>query len=235
MSAAAEAILRDLASVEAERAQRRADAGHAAAVTALKAYQQQRFRRTYADLLASAEYAQAARFFLDELYGPRDFADRDAQFARVVPALVRLFGADLVDTVAALARLHALSEQLDGRMARVIALPIDAAGYGQAWRAVGTPAERERQIELTLRVGNDLERLTRKTLLRQSLRLMRGPAAAAGLGALQSFLECGFDTFRALRRPASFLACIADRERALAAALFDDAADGGGGVLGQLP
>ena len=46
---------------------------------------------------------------LDELYGPQDFSDRDAQFARVVPALVRLFPQELVETVAVLARLHALS------------------------------------------------------------------------------------------------------------------------------
>jgi hypothetical protein len=236
MSAAAQAILRDLAVVDAERRRRRADPALAAAVAALKAYQQQRFRHTYADLLASVEYAAAARFFLEELYGPRDFSDRDAQFARVVPAMVRLFGADIVDTVAALAALHALSEQLDSRVAAILDVPIDAAAYGRAWRGAGTPAERERQIALTLRVGNDLERLTRKPLVRHSLRLMRGPAAAAGLGALQSFLECGFETFRAMRHPGHFLGCIATRERALADALF--APHGGetsDTLLGQLP
>ena len=235
MSPAAETILRDLASVDAERAQRRADAGLASAVDALKAYQQERFRRTYADLLASAEFGAAARFFLDELYGPRDFTDRDAQFRRVVPALVRLFSDEVVDTVASLARLHALSEQLDSRMARVVAVPVTAGGYAQAWRDVGTPAERELQIALTLRVGTDLERLTRRPLLRQSLRLMRGPAAAAGLGALQSFLEAGFDTFRAMQRPARFLACVGERERRLAQALFEPGGEAAAEGLGQLP
>ena len=52
---------------------------------ALKAYQQQRFSRTYADLLASSRYAAASRFFLDTCTA-WDFGDRDAQFARVVPA-----------------------------------------------------------------------------------------------------------------------------------------------------
>jgi hypothetical protein len=236
MSAAAQAILLDLAIVDGERQRRRADPVLGASVAALKFYQQERFRRTYADLLASAEYATAARFFLDELYGPRDFSDRDAQFARVVPAMVRLFGEDIVDTVAALAALHALSEQLDSRAAVLLAPPIDAQAYGSAWRGAGTPPERERQIALTLRVGNDLERLTRKPLLRQSLRLMRGPAAAAGLGALQRFLESGFETFRAMRHPGHFLGCIASRERALADALFAPTGDAGAtAVLGQLP
>jgi len=48
-------------------------------------------------------YGPAAHFFLEELYGPRDFADRDTQFARVVPALVRLFPREIVATVAILA------------------------------------------------------------------------------------------------------------------------------------
>ena len=52
---------------------------------------------------------------------------------------------------------------------------------------------------------------------------MRGPAAAAGLGALQGFLERGFDTFREMGGAREFLAVIANRERALAAALFGGA------------
>jgi hypothetical protein len=58
------------------------------------------------------------------------------------------------------------------------------------------------------------------------LKMMRAPASAAGLGALQRFLECGFDTFRAMaRRPdgaEKFLETIQTRESALIALLFDD-------------
>ncbi len=77
---------------------------------------------------------------------------------------------------------------------------------------------------LMLQVGGALERYTRNPLLRHSLRLMRAPAQAAGLGALQSFLENGFDTFREMRGAREFLDTIANRERELAARLF------GGGV-----
>jgi hypothetical protein len=88
------------------------------------------------------------------------------------------------------------------------------------WRALGEPAARERQIALMVSVGEALDRYTRSALLRQSLRLMRGPAQAAGLGALHGFLERGFDTFRSMVGAGVFLATIAARERALAAALF---------------
>lgn len=235
MSAKAEAILHDLAIVDAERDRRQADAHLAAQVLAVKSYQQDRFRRTYADLLASVEYGGAARFFLEELYGPRDFSDRDAQFARVVPAVVRLFGVEIVDTVASLAALHALSEALDTRLAVALTGPPNVASYPVAWRLAGTPAQREQQITLTLRVGRDLDRLTRKPLVRHSLRLMRGPAAAAGLSTLQSFLESGFDTFRAMRQPVHFLETIAARERSFSQALFEPTGREASPVFGQLP
>lgn len=227
-------ILTDLARVEAQRAARAAEPHWAARVIALKEYQQSRFRRSYADLLVSARYAAAARFFLDELYGPRDFSQRDAQFARVVPTLVRLFPREIVATVGMLARLHAISEELDSTMARHLrASTLDAAGYLSAWRATGRPPDREQQIVLTLAVGAELDRLTRKPLLRQTLRWMRAPAHAAGLGALQEFLELGFDTFRAMKGADDFLGRIGDNERRLAAVLFGTVDDEA--VLGQLP
>ena len=80
-------------------------------------------------------------------------------------------------------------------------------------------------------VGESLDKLTRKPLLRQTLKLMRGPAQMAGLGALQAFLESGFDTFRAMRGAADFLSTVRQREDTLARALFRDEAS----ALGQLP
>jgi hypothetical protein len=221
--------------VARERALREGDAALNARVVALKAYQQARFRRTYADLLASPRHGAAARFFLDELYGSSDFTQRDAQFARIVPALTRMFPADTVHTVVRLAQLHALTEVLDTAMGQqLVALPIDAAAYVRAWQAVGGAGQRERQVSLTLDVGQDLDRLTRRPLLAATLRMMRGPARAAGL-------ESGFNTFRNMQGADEFLACVAARERALCAALFDPAAPGQlaalppDSPLGQLP
>ena len=97
---------------------------------------------------------------------------------------------------------------------------MSAEVYALAWRTVGQPAQRERQIGLLLDVGAALDRHTGSRVLRASLQMMRGPARAAGLSALQAFLESGFDAFGAMRGAAEFLQHIADRERALAAALF---------------
>ena len=216
-----QSILRHLGVVEAERARRAASPELAAKVLAIKHYQHRRFAHTYADLLESSRYAAVARFFMDELYGPQDFSQRDSQFARVVPTLVRLFSQQIVGLVNTLAELHALSETLDSRMGA--ALPraaVDAPSYGVAWRAAGSPAERTRQVELTLQIGSALDRLTRNPVVHGSLKLMRKPARAAGLGELQRFLEAGFDTFKAMRGATEFLSLINERETLLVSTLF---------------
>jgi len=220
MSATTEAILTHLQSVFDERARRQADTSWGARVAALKDFQQRRLARTYADLLASTRYGPAACFFLDELYGPGDFTSRDTQFSRVVPGLV-IFPHDVVRTVSSLAELHALTEALDSAMARAMSGDTwTPAVYARAWQATGRADDRERQIVLTAQVATRLDELVRKPLLRQSLRLMRAPARAAGVAALQQFLETGFDTFKAMRGAGDFIRTIEDRERALAAALF---------------
>lgn len=215
------AIIECLRNVAAERELRARDPALAERVAAVKQFQHARFARTYADLLADARYAKAAAFFLEDLYGPTDFTERDGQFLRVVPALVRLFPRDILATVSELGALHALSERLDTAMAKALPHPRpDGPGYAQAWRTVGEAPARERQIALMVAVGSALDRYTRNALLRQTLRVMRGPAQAAGLGTLQQFLERGFDTFRGMGGAQEFLATISRRERALAALLF---------------
>jgi len=229
------AILEFLAAVDAERAVRAGDAALAVRVQAIKRYQQRRFESTYADLLAHPRYGGASRYFLDELYGPTDFTQRDEQFARVVPGLVRLFPDEVVGTVRALASLHALSEQFDTAMGRALESDdVHANEYVCAWQRCNQAADRERQVALLLAVGESLDSLTHSAVLRHSLRLMRAPARAAGLAALQAFLERGFDTFRAMRGAKEFLALIGERERALAAWLFSTDASQPQ-RLGQLP
>lgn len=223
-------ILKQLARVEALRTACQRDHAMSAVVKAVKTFQHTRFSRTYQDLLSSPRYRLAATFFLEELYGPKDFSDRDAQFARIVPALVRLFQAEIVRTVGALAELHALSEELDWDMATHLVGSEQVSGelYCRAWQRVGRAGDRGRQIDLMTTVGQALARFTKNPLLRHSLRLMRQPARASGLGALQRFLEAGFDTFASMPEPGTFLDLIAERERRLAQVLD-------GGVDAEVP
>lgn len=212
------------------RAQAQGDAPLAQAVAAIKRLQSQRFAGTYADLLADVRYAAAARFFLDELYGARDYTERDAQFSRIAGALQRIFPHEVVGTAVALAELHAQTEALDLAMAGQWRhargqLPSDAQAYIAAWRQVGSPTARRAQLDGVMRIGQELARLTRSRGLRMMLKMMRGPASAAGLGDLQRFLEAGFDTFAALGKTAgateAFLATITQRETTGLQVMFD--------------
>ena len=204
-----------------------------AATTAVKSFQAKRFGGTYADLLASVEYAGAARFFLEDLYSDKDYSLRDAQFARIAGALQRLFPQQVVATAVSLAELHMLTEELDRQMATAWMEGAGASGevdpvarYVACWLAVGRENDRYRQLEMVLNVGGELDRLTRTPGLRLMLRMMRRPATATGLGSLQNFLESGFDTFAQMSgkgaRAKEFLSTIQVRETEWIKRLFAD-------------
>jgi hypothetical protein len=112
-------------------------------------------------------------------------------------------------------------------------IALDAKAYAAAWRATGRAGDRERQIALTLDVASALDKLTRKVLIRNSLRLMRGPARVAGLAELQVFLEAGFDTFRSMGGAAEFVRIVDEREHMLGEMLFDE--DVSASASGLLP
>lgn len=225
---AARLIREAVTQVRALRDAERAHPPLGAAVVRIKQLQAQRFSGTYADLLRGGTYAAAARFFLDELYSDRDYSDRDAQFARIAGAIERLFPADVAQTAVSLARLHALTEQLDSAMAGAwlasSASSGEAAKYVACWREVDRRSDRLQQLSAVIDLGREMIRLTRTPGLRLMLKMMRGPAAAAGLPALQRFLETGFDTFAALAKTKAaeeFLDVVQARESAWLALLFD--------------
>lgn len=197
------------------------------AVTRVKSIQSRRFAGTYTDLLSGGPFAAAARFFLEELYSDRDFAERDAQFARIAGAVQRLFPHQVSATAVALAQLHLLTEQLDHAMGLAFMKIVgnDAGRYVEAWRIVGQREQREAQLRVVMEIGREMIRLTRTPGLRLMLRMMRAPASAAGLASLQSFLEAGFDTFGAMARERGraeeFLEIVSHRESALMVMLFE--------------
>ena len=229
---AAQTIRDAVARVDLLRQQAQAFPGLHAATLAVKKFQAQRFSATYADLLASHEYAAATRFFLDELYSDRDYSERDAQFARIAGALQRFFPATVIATAVSMAELHALTEDLDFAMAKAWShnppamLADDIDTYVNTWNLVGRAADRNRQLDVVLHVGAELDRLTRTPGLRMMLRMMRRPANAAGLGSLQRFLEAGFDTFAGMSgqgsRAKEFLSLIHVRETYWINQLFTD-------------
>lgn len=191
----------------------------------LKAFQAARLAGTYADVAAQPRYRLATAFFLGDLYGPKDFSRRDAAMLRILPVMVRMLPDKAVQAATLAIELEALSESLDHRVAAVLEPgDIDTELYGRAYRAGSTRPERERQIELVMIVGRDLDVLVRKPLIATTLRLMRRPAHLMGMHDLQDFLERGFTAFRAMDGGAEgFLTLVRSRETVILNALFSGA------------
>jgi hypothetical protein len=128
--------------------------------------------------------------------------------------------------VAALAQaleLNALSQELDRRLLARLpspSAPFSVAQYCDAYRAMDSRSERERQLLLIHEFGVALDIHVRKPLIYAALVTMRHPARAAGYGTLQSFLERGFAAFRKMGGATTFLATIDAREHELMDAIF---------------
>jgi hypothetical protein len=216
-----------------------------ASVAAVKRFQSRRFAFTYGDILKAGPYQNAAQFFLEELYGEKDYSHRDTQFARIAGAMQKLLPKAAVATAVLLAELHLLTEELDHAMGAAWLALVQKAGavtsslnlspldssltYVKSWQNVGRRDDRRLQLEKVLEMGRDLDRLTKTHGLRLVLKMMRRPAEAAGLGDLQHFLEHGFDTFAQMGQHhssvAGFLSLIEQRESALMDDLFSEPAE----------
>lgn len=229
MDNSAHRIHQALQTVATLRQQREADPSLARASQEVKRLQAQRFHATYADLLLNPRYKRAAAFFLQELYGDKDYAERDQQFGRIANTIAKLFPEAVVDTAATLAEVHALTETLDDEMARNWILDQsttlqsgDLTRYINCWRRQTDTTTRHRQLDAVMKLGKELDRLTQLRGLRTLLKMMRRPATIAGLSSLQQFLETGFDAFTEMRGSDEFLAIIKERESHWIEALFND-------------
>jgi hypothetical protein len=216
-------LLQALARVQRHHIERNASPELAQALAHLAAWQSRRLRNTYADLERSPRYARAMTYFQSDLYGGADFAQRDADLVRVVPAMRRLLPDSAIAAVTLAVDLNALSQDLDLLMTSELgsrATTFSVADYCAAYRRVGRYDLRRQQIDLIAAVGAALDRLVRKPMLRTALGLMRKPASLAGLSALQDFLERGFAAFAEMRGANEFLATIVARETAIRDAIF---------------
>jgi hypothetical protein len=190
----------------------------------LKRWQSERLTSTYEDFAKQPRYRAATAFFIDDLYGPKDFSSRDQAMLRILPVMTRILPASAVETAALAIELETLSEELDQKLAAALpAGPITADTYAQAYRDSSTRAERERQIDLIDAVGHRLDSLVRKPFVASTLKLMRRPARMAGLADLQDFLERGFEAFRDMKSADEFVATLKEREGAILRRLFSAA------------
>jgi hypothetical protein len=212
--------------VRSLREAREAEDAAGALLPTLRRWQSQRLARTYADLAASERFGAATSFFLSDLYGDRDFTARDRSVERAYPVIVKVLPDAALLPVARAIELHALTAELDRALCKaLLEVPvakagIDEATYASAYRRCANRAQRLRQIDLLLNVGERLDRVVGKPLLQRVLRLARKPARIGGFAELQDFLERGFAAFKKMGGASDFLATIERRERRILEQLF---------------
>jgi hypothetical protein len=195
----------------------------------LQSWQRQRLAETYADLIYQKRYRAAGEFFLNELYGGLHFRERDQEMERVLPAMVRMLRDDMLLVLAEAFELQSLSLQFDMDMTRLLReagwRKLDPERYRELYRSCGRAADRKRQIDLIRHLGLQLNELVHHRLVLMLIRMLRGPARAAGFGKLQGFLEEGLQAFREMGDGTDFILTIWHREAIIMSRLLEGDGD----------
>ncbi len=197
----------------------------------LRRFQAQRLAQTHADLLSSPRFGPAARFFLSDVYGPRDFSQRDADLLRFYEGVRKVLPERAVAVLADVVQLSAMTNDLDERLIRALVGELGVTDeitleqYAAAYRLCDNYDERLRQIQMIDAVGHGIERMVHVPLIGVSLRLAHAPAVLAGWAELQEYLERGFSAFKHMKGADHFLNTIARRETRILDAIFADEAE----------
>jgi hypothetical protein len=190
----------------------------------LQKWQQARLARTFEDLLRDDSYHAAVNFFLTELYGGLDFRNRDQDMSKVMPVMKRFLPDKVLFIMSEAFELQAISIGFDmkmaGHMEQAGVVRLDIQGYCETYRSCNDRQGRERQLLLIRKLGYDLDKLVHKPLVNVLVRLLRGPAHAAGFGKLQEFLEAGLGSFRMIKDVSYFNETVYQRESGALEKLF---------------
>jgi hypothetical protein len=184
----------------------------------LRAWQTERLSKTYADLLADPEYGAASRFFLSDIYAPRDFSQRDHDFERLHSLLSRVLPPAYLKPLRDALEMNRLAGELDHLLLGVLVDRMGITGeispedYAEAYRICDNYELRRYQIQQSVGVIREVGEGARLPLAGVTLRLARTPAQAAGWLELYDFLERGYEAFRRMKKINAFAETIEQRE-----------------------
>lgn len=170
----------------------------------------------FADLHAAEGYADAIDFTMSDLAGV-GISRRDRDLERAAPAITAMLPLRALQTIASAAEMNARVLEVNTGICRCLLvrgeLParISEFAYCVACRDASSLEECVELVHLITGLGRTLKRLVKVPMIGGTLRAMRGPAHAAGFGALQEFLETGYRTFRQIPDIDHFLDEIEDR------------------------
>lgn len=196
-------------------------AGLTSKIQALQEWQCKRLIASHQDLWDSPKFKPAMQFFIDELYGPNDFSQRDQDIAKVVPKMAKLLPEKALLSLSSALYLNAISYELDFAVARQLPSgPINRDTYAAAYCNAQSQTTRTQQIDYIERLGVDLAEVVKIRGISMLLKMSRKPAKLAGVLSLHEFIEQGFHAFKQLGEVRDFIDPVVQRERTTMRQLF---------------
>ncbi len=197
---------------------------------ALQAFQSCRLNTTYHDLMQNPEYKNIAIFFFRKLYGPEDYEFRNTSMQTLHKAMDGRAPRGMINAVSMVIELHDLSDDLDNRMVDLLITndfgdDMNMAQYQSIYRQLDNYDERIGQIELSLKVTRVFYDLSRKWVVRLSLRTVRSIAHILGIGKIMDFVYEGYTAFRVIHDIDFFVETIEKREKAWHAKMWQDGSE----------
>jgi hypothetical protein len=190
-------------------------------VALLRAWQSRRLARTYQDLLDDERHRPACEFFLEDIYGPYDFSQRDHDIEQMYAFTRRFVPDTMLRPLAVTVELHQLSETLDRQLLDVLQNQLGVTDaitpelYAEGYRLCDNYVTRVYQIELIEEICERIDGIVRNPLTGPTLSLAKRPLRSSGHVALVDFLDRGYTSFKHMHGSQHFRATIKQRELSL--------------------
>jgi hypothetical protein len=198
------------------------NAGLMSTIRAVQAWQCKRLLASHQQMYQQKHFKSGVEFFINELYGPNDFSQRDQDIARIVPKMSKFLPEKALQSLASALHLNTLSFELDFDLAKkLVDTEINRDTYAKAYTSCDNLVNRQQQIDYIRILGSDLADVVKMRGIASLLFISRKPAKMAGVLALHEFLEKGFTSFKNLGNVEDFIMPIVNKERQIMQQLAD--------------
>ena len=188
-------------------------AGLTDAIRAVQVWQCKRLLTSHQQMYQQKRFKPAVEFFINELYGPNDFSQRDQDIARVVPKMSKFLPEKALQSLALALHLNTLSFELDLSLAKkLVDTEINRDSYANAYVDCDDLAKRQQQIDYIRNLGNDLAEVVKIKGISSLLFISRKPAKMAGVLVLHEFLVKGFKAFKNIGDVEDFIIPLVNKE-----------------------
>jgi hypothetical protein len=185
----------------------------------LQDFQVKQLKRNFNDLYTSKEYGQICEFFAQDIYGPRDFEERNRSFEQISSYFRNALGERLFHGLIRLLDLYELSDALDDLM--VVTLEkmgvkknISQEQYDEAYYRCNNYDERIQQLDLVVECFHFTHSLCQYRFIGTILKTARMTSHLfiTSKESIVDMLERGYHALRPVKNIKLFTDIIYERE-----------------------